>query len=174
MTACTNKIVVNTGDEPKSVSLPDGSLVLVNKESSIEYEERFERRQIHLQGEAYFVVKHGTDPFIVQTRHGRINVTGTEFNVSSSNTNMQVEVEEGSVELEVNNKKEKVEKGECVFYDDVKELYKKGKAEFKHHVWTDDFKDDLRAVGKEIKKSSRKIGKELKNLHREIKREIQD
>ena len=67
------------------LTLPDGTAVWLNAESSLRYPLTFtgKERVVELQGEAYFEVKHNAQkPFIVQTPNQRLKVLGTVFNVS--------------------------------------------------------------------------------------------
>lgn len=85
--------------------LPDSTKVWVNAHSRIVYPVTFHKnyRQVELDGEAYFDVKHDeTSPFIVKTEKMDVKVLGTEFNVSaySKNPEFKVALLKGSVELE--------------------------------------------------------------------------
>ncbi|MCU4177855.1 FecR family protein [Carboxylicivirga sp. N1Y90] len=173
MSACS-KITESSLNKSKTIHLVDGSTVLLNKNSSITYDESFKDRHVELDGEAYFVVKKDAVPFVVSTKLGDIKVIGTEFNVKTSDTQMEVEVEKGSVEMSINEQVQKLIRGESAVFDKSEQLFEKGKAEFKHRIWTKDFQDDLNVVGNEAKKSGREIGKEFKKLGRKIKDEIDD
>ena len=68
------------------VTLPDGTTVWMNAESSLEYPTKFgnDQRRVVLRGDAYFEVQHDTaKPFIVQTHGQQIRVLGTTFNVKA-------------------------------------------------------------------------------------------
>ncbi len=70
----------------KKVVLPDGSIVILNAESSLAYPEKFTDsiRQVTLVGEAFFDVKKDVSrPFIVHAEDIKIKVLGTSFNVKS-------------------------------------------------------------------------------------------
>ena len=72
------------GDTFQTYTLSDGSEVLVNAFSKFNFPDTFEEgeRRVYLEGEAFFKVKSNpAHPFIVQTPHGQIRVTGTKFNV---------------------------------------------------------------------------------------------
>lgn len=93
---------INTNDEPRSLTLPDGSTVMLNHHSTLVYPATFSagERRVVLQGEAYFDVEHDpARPFTVE--HGRLStrVTGTEFNIRHYEGRRQasVYVHEGSV-----------------------------------------------------------------------------
>ena len=66
--------------------MPDSSEVWLNAGSSILYPETFakNKRQVILNGEAYFSVKKDTvSPFIVETSQLSVKVLGTRFNVKA-------------------------------------------------------------------------------------------
>lgn len=70
-----------------SLTLPDGTIVFLNSESTLSYPSSFEgdTRNVTLQGEAYFeVAKNPEKKFIVSTSHqSQIEVLGTHFNVEA-------------------------------------------------------------------------------------------
>lgn len=169
-----NTTNISSYNEKQSIHLPDGSIVLLNKNSTVRYNTSFEDRSIELDGEAFFIVEKGKVPFVVTTPSGTVTVLGTAFNVKSDDEQLEVEVEKGSIEMKVDEQIQKIKRGECAIYNKSKDLFEKGKAEFEHHIWTEDFQDDLEEIGHEIKKSGRKIGKEFKKLGRKIKDEIED
>lgn len=71
---------------PEKKVLPDSSVVWMNAGSHIRYATGFSqnKREVYLQGEAYFEVKHdATHPFIVHAGNIDIKVLGTEFNVQA-------------------------------------------------------------------------------------------
>jgi transmembrane sensor len=79
----------NTVSTPKGgtykVSLPDGTQVWLNAESTIKFPNRVRngKRLVQLVGEAYFEVsKNKALPFYVLSNNQRIEVLGTHFNVS--------------------------------------------------------------------------------------------
>ncbi|MCA1757663.1 MAG: FecR domain-containing protein [Bacteroidales bacterium] len=89
-------ITASAGENEKiMVELPDGSRVHINRNSEIEYPSRFrsELREVSINGEAFFdVVPNRDKPFVVEAGNARIRVTGTSFNVLTSNENNEVEV----------------------------------------------------------------------------------
>jgi ferric-dicitrate binding protein FerR (iron transport regulator) len=81
-------------------TLPDGSLVTLNKESVISYPSNFkgETRQVILKGEAFFNVTPDKEkPFVILANGTRITVVGTSFNVKNIHGNVEVVVETGIV-----------------------------------------------------------------------------
>ena len=95
MTVVAQKTVLND-------TLPDGSVVTVNKGSSISYLSKFkgETRQVALKGEAFFnVTPNKKKPFIISVNDVQITVVGTSFNVKTINGNTDVVVETGIVKV---------------------------------------------------------------------------
>lgn len=174
LTAACSTTTIETKSSAQAVHLPDGSVVILNQNSSLEYNTKFEARQVALDGEAFFQVQKEEVPFVVTTGNGQITVLGTSFNVKDSKDGLEVEVETGAVELKAKEQVARLKKGQKALVNDAKGVFKKGKAEFKHHIWTDDFKKDLKAVGKEVKESGKKVGKEFQKLGRKIKKELKD
>ena len=105
-TGMEDSLVFNTLIVPKggeySLELPDGTVVWVNSESSLRFPEKFtsNRREVFLEGEAYFEVKKDANrPFYVHTEVGKVRVLGTAFNVCaySNDRFWQTTLVEGSV-----------------------------------------------------------------------------
>ena len=105
-TGMEDSLVFNTLIVPKggeySLELPDGTVVWVNSESSLRFPEEFtsNRREVFLEGEAYFEVKKDANrPFYVHTEAGKVRVLGTAFNVCaySNDRFWQTTLVEGSV-----------------------------------------------------------------------------
>jgi len=68
-------------------TLIDGTKVKLNADSKLRYAENFvqaERREVFLEGEAYFEVTHRPDrPFLVRTSEVDVRVLGTSFSVNA-------------------------------------------------------------------------------------------
>lgn len=89
-------------DENREITLSEGSVIQLNKNSELTISEDFMRgtREVELNGEAFFDVVHNPDqPFIIHANESDVEVLGTSFNVKSlpEQTNVQVAVIEGSV-----------------------------------------------------------------------------
>jgi transmembrane sensor len=83
-------------------TLPDGSVVTVNKGSAISYPGKFkgDTRQVKLEGEAFFhVTPNKEQPFIVSVNDVQVTVVGTSFNIKTINGNTEVIVESGIVRV---------------------------------------------------------------------------
>ncbi|OQP60764.1 hypothetical protein A4R26_19340 [Niastella populi] len=86
----------------KADSLPDGSVVTLNKYSQVSFPEKFSsgKRVLQLNGEAFFkVVPNKQKPFEVHTGNVTITVVGTSFNVRSRGDTTEVIVETGIVKV---------------------------------------------------------------------------
>ena len=95
-------------------TLPDGSEINLNGNSTIEYKDNFAKnRVLELDGEAFFDVKKG-DRFAVQTDEGTISVLGTSFNVFSRDDLFIVSCKSGKVKVESNSQSFILEKGDRV------------------------------------------------------------
>lgn len=93
-----------TYGETKEVSLPDGSTVLLNANSSIMYEDNWNTKQgrkIFLTGEAFFNVAKTPDKksFEVQAGNVNVKVLGTEFNVQARREKVSVYLQSGKVNV---------------------------------------------------------------------------
>lgn len=83
-------------------TLPDGSLAVLNKGSSIKYaySPSSKKRRVSLEGEAFFEVKHEEEKsFIIETEDVIIEDIGTTFNVKAfpESPTIEVYVETGEV-----------------------------------------------------------------------------
>jgi ferric-dicitrate binding protein FerR (iron transport regulator) len=87
-------ITLNSQNEIIETKLSDGSTVWLNKNSKLEYPDKFERiRRVKLSGEAYFSVTHNPDiPFVVETGTAETRVLGTEFNLNAPEGSEQIEL----------------------------------------------------------------------------------
>lgn len=93
-------------DKPgrRFINLPDGSSVILNENSRLEFG-RFNangKREVYLEGEAYFDIKRDASrPFIVYTGKLQTTVLGTAFNINSNSQNgtITVTVTRGKVKV---------------------------------------------------------------------------
>lgn len=79
------EIVAERGQK-SSVTLPDGSRVMINSASTISYTSDYnvKDRNVFLSGEAYFDVASNADiPFVVHADKVSVTALGTEFNVKA-------------------------------------------------------------------------------------------
>jgi ferric-dicitrate binding protein FerR (iron transport regulator) len=93
---------IQAAETVKSDSLPDGSIVTLNKQSQVSFPEKFpgNKRSLQLNGEAFFKVKPNKEkPFEVHTNNVTITVVGTSFNVRSRGDTTEIIVETGIVKV---------------------------------------------------------------------------
>lgn len=95
LVSATALFYLNTGPETITLTatagnlehqLPDGTSITLLKGSEAEYPAQYsgDKREVKLEGEAYFIVKHDeSKPFIVKGDKARIEVLGTSFNVNT-------------------------------------------------------------------------------------------
>lgn len=89
-------------DTKKELILDDGSIVYLNKNSSISYPSQFDGNQriVSLQGEAFFdITRDESKPFIIKTIQSEIEVLGTSFNIDASKERTEVAVKTGKVQV---------------------------------------------------------------------------
>ena len=87
-------------------TLPDGTVVTLNKNSSISYHKNFkgDTRNITLHGEAFFdVTPNKAKPFIIDVDGVTVRVVGTSFNIKSTEQRTEVVVATGIVTVSKNN-----------------------------------------------------------------------
>ena len=102
-------------------TLSDGSMVSLNKKSSLTTVFSKKERRVKMSGEAFFEVAHDTEkPFVIEVKTLEIKVVGTSFNVDnlSETGKIVVVVETGKVLLRGANGAEiYIEKGDKAIYD---------------------------------------------------------
>ena len=83
-----------------SITLPDGSLVVLNSASRLTFPLEFKNdiREVTLEGEGYFEVHADRQhPFVVHSSDISVTATGTKFNVNTYSSNTSVALLEGRV-----------------------------------------------------------------------------
>ncbi|MDH6304116.1 transmembrane sensor [Parabacteroides sp. PF5-5] len=116
----SQNIHVPTGNRT-SITLPDGTLVWLNSNTTLKYPSRFSKKEriVELDGEAYFeVTKDKKKTFIVKTNKYNIEVLGTTFNVEAYNNKetFSAALFTGRIKLYQEEEKETsifLNKGEC-------------------------------------------------------------
>ncbi|MBV6655735.1 MAG: FecR domain-containing protein [Mameliella sp.] len=101
---------IQTGPKKeRTVNLPDGSVVVLNENSTLRYPEAFKSRVVELSGEAFFdVVKQDGATFAIRSEGAQTTVLGTSFNVRAypDEPEVTVTVETGKVEVAALNQAE--------------------------------------------------------------------
>ncbi|GEM_PF-1328654 len=93
----------NNSEKTMKVTLPDGSVITLDKHSGISYKNdwlnRF-KREVNIVGRAYFVItKNPAHPFRVHAKDITVTVLGTKFTVSDISERIQVVLNEGKVRI---------------------------------------------------------------------------
>ncbi len=136
-------LVVSTeAGQQSQVTLPDGSLVWLNANTSVEYSNDLRNRKVILNGEAYFEIEHNAlHPFLVDVNNVEIKVLGTKFNAShypNSNTT-EAALFSGSITMTLPDKKEiEVFPGQKIAYNEEKNSYTKRMVDIEKEItWRD-------------------------------------
>jgi transmembrane sensor len=135
--------------ETARVKLPDGSLVTLNANSKLTYQdwEDEKDREVWLEGEAFFEVQKkkrsgGRVKFVVHTDALQVEVLGTRFNVSDRRHRTQVVLEEGKIRLRLTKETDTIidmKPGELIEYVDSAPLPAKRAVDPHSFVaWKDD------------------------------------
>lgn len=97
-----NNMTLMTTDNPKEVTLPDGSQVFLGNQTRMRIAYETTVRQLYLdQGNVYFNVKSNPyRPFIIHADGRRIEVIGTQFEVSHQQHQVAVHVSQGVVRFQ--------------------------------------------------------------------------
>jgi transmembrane sensor len=85
----------NIGHSKHQVTLPDGSIVVLEENASIITEENYgvHRRSVYLTGEAFFDIKRNPKvPFLVHSGELVTEVLGTSFRIKPQNRDRMIEV----------------------------------------------------------------------------------
>ncbi len=167
-------VSVKTDDNFQVVELPDGSVVYLNTNSSIQYTKSFNDRNLELNGEAFFIVEEKEASFTIITYLGEIVVTGTELNVKvdDEKEELEVDVAKGNVEVKVKNEKKLLNRGERITFNSNNNSFKKAKSNQQYKIWLNKFDIEMKALGKDIKKGSKALEKETKKVGKKLKKLI--
>ena len=144
------------------IDLPDGTRVWLNDGTTFRYPESFsgEKREVFVDGEAYFEVKSNPgNPFVVNNPMMNTVVTGTHFNLNaySPDNYFEATLIEGKINLENENKNLEMKPGEQVQFDSkLEKIVQKTVDPQNAAAWVDGkliFKDEK--LGTAIKKLAR-------------------
>ncbi len=111
--ATNTQTIYTAAQEIKQITLPDGSVVWLNQNSSIQYHKEFSgnTREVKLNGEAFFEVqKNKNKPFIISSKQSTTQVLGTSFNLVAYDSLEEVElsVKTGQVSFTANKNKQQI------------------------------------------------------------------
>jgi len=115
--AAAEEMISQTGQNVLVDTLPDGSVITLNKRSTVTYPSKFKgnTRAIALKGEAFFnVAPDKKKPFIISVNDVQVTVVGTSFNIKNENGNTEVVVETGIVRVTRSGKTVELNAGEKI------------------------------------------------------------
>ncbi len=95
-----NRVTLASAEEVRIDTLPDGSVVTLNKNSSLAYARNFKGnvRAVTLKGEGFFnVAPDKSKPFEITVDDVTVRVVGTSFNVKNTRDKTEIIVETGIV-----------------------------------------------------------------------------
>lgn len=170
--ACSSSIEIETNKNFEALLLPDGSQIYLNHQSTISYDQDFNPRTIHLDGEAFFTVVPSKSTFTVTTAYGDVEVLGTEFNVRTSTNLIVVDVKKGLVELKTAYNTSKIKKGIKAIYKDGEQTVRQIKSKKEYRKWMRSLQKELKKIGKELKPALKEIGNEFEKTGKKISEEF--
>jgi ferric-dicitrate binding protein FerR (iron transport regulator) len=105
---------VNSVNDKSQVQLSDGSVIVLNKGSELDYSDHINRRkrEVKLKGEAYFEINNiKNTPFFIYLQNTTVKVLGTSFNIKEmKNRNVEMHVITGKVSFyETGNKNNSIQ-----------------------------------------------------------------
>ena len=121
-------ISLKTTQNTLEKTLPDGSKVFLNTNTTLNYPADFEgdTREISMTGEAFFNIQRNEyKPFIIHANGSDIKVLGTSFNIKAYNKNVQVSVETGKVQFKNKARTTLLVKGEQAEFEAENDTIKK-------------------------------------------------
>ena len=124
----------------ETYSLPDGSTVVLNANSSLTYQQSGLQREVWLQGEGFFEVVHTEDDkkFVVHTRGPEVEVLGTAFYVNNRDQQVKVVLNSGRVAVHNDKQSMNMVPGELVAYqEETRQLKKQITDPAIHSAWKD-------------------------------------
>ncbi|MCJ0743166.1 FecR family protein [Pedobacter montanisoli] len=98
-------------------ALPDGSQLVLNKNTTLSYADDFKqnRKVLLLRGEVFFDVAHDrSHPFTISMDQVNVRVVGTSFNIKRNANSIEVIVESGVVKVKKNQSEISLVKGERI------------------------------------------------------------
>ncbi|WP_133176803.1 FecR family protein [Terrimonas sp.] len=96
------EIVVNAFNQVITDTLPDKSVITLNKQAELSYPAVFNKKQrnVRLKGEAFFDIRADKNkPFIIDAGNVKVKVVGTSFNIKAGDSTVEVIVRSGIVKV---------------------------------------------------------------------------
>jgi len=129
---------VSSNDMVLSQALPDGSKLVLNKNTHISYAKNFKtNRNVEIeQGEVFFEVAHDrSHPFVIEIKNVKVEVVGTSFNIKRFKNAVEVIVETGKVNIYKDGEQLRLIKDERILLKDDERIAEKEKNEDNLHSY---------------------------------------
>ena len=112
-----SQIHVASTDQKVNVTFPDGSIGILNANSSFTYPKEFGyERNVSFKGEAYFDIQKSKNPFIIDVDGVEVKVLGTAFNLITTENEVRLYVDRGLVAFEKEGRQTQIPAGnEAIF-----------------------------------------------------------
>ncbi len=132
-------IKLTTSDTAKNFTLPDGSELWLNRNSSVKFFDDFEqKRTLSLAGEGYFeVTPDDNSPFIITTKESEVKVVGTKFNLNAfpQCSEVKLSVISGIVQFKSGPLDALLKNDESIIFDSIRRSMKKQKTDVNTLSW---------------------------------------
>lgn len=123
------------------LELSDGTKIWINSGSKLSYPVPFaaNKREVTLEGEAYFDVSHNADrPFVVHAKSVAVKVLGTAFGMSTFKNQVSTALEKGKVSMQAGNQQVLLVPGELGLYHAENNSLTKSEADLRiYTAWKD-------------------------------------
>ncbi len=166
-----SNLVANSDPTIRRIHLPDGSLIWLYPNSTVEFPGDFANgsRSVSLKGEAFFVVaRDEKHPFSIRTSDVVTTVLGTSFNIKAyeHESSIEVEVMSGKVRVGLSDKAGE----EVLLTSNQKATYRKGDAKVEMDAQSSETANEL-AIWKPINLSfeNASVGSVLQALNERFK-----
>ncbi|MBW8244243.1 FecR domain-containing protein [Muricauda oceani] len=129
------------------IDLPDGSRVMLNGNSKLQYHQKSDGvRSVVLEGEAFFdVARDEQAPFVIQTNDVRTKVLGTSFNIRSTDSIIDISVATGLVQVTSLEESVQLRPNQKVSY--YTQTHKMQKDSIDHNLYTSWYKNSIKLDG---------------------------
>ncbi|BAV09805.1 FecR family protein [Filimonas lacunae] len=99
-----NTVTLTATSEVVTDTLPDGSVVTLNKNAQLNYRKNLastdNNRKVNLEGEAFFnIAPDKNKPFVITAGDVTVKVLGTSFNIKRTATSTEIIVASGAIEV---------------------------------------------------------------------------
>lgn len=129
------------------IDLPDGSQVMLNANSKLQFRQKSDGvRSVVLEGEAFFdVARDERSPFVIQTDDVQTKVLGTSFNIRSTDSIIDISVATGLVQVTSLEESVQLRPNQKVSYHT--QTHRMQKDSIDHYLYTSWYKNAIKLDG---------------------------